>query len=158
MFKSSQNELWPILGLVCNVPSLKSFVFPIGIYCGEGKPSNSSDFLHYFVEELKKLMAEGFCINGKTLSVSIKGFTCDAPAKSFILNTKGHTGYSSCTKCNQRGIWLNHRMTFPLSNAASRTHVAFVRQDDEDFHSGNTPLAQLPGMILLNLSLLIICT
>lgn len=48
-------------------------------------------------------------------------------------------------------------MTFPLSNAASHTQEAFVRQDDEDFHSGNTPLAQLPGMILLNLSLLIIC-
>lgn len=36
---------------------------------------------------------------GQMLEVLIKGFNLNAPAKSFLLETKGHNGYFSCTKC-----------------------------------------------------------
>lgn len=146
LFKSSKNQLWPILGMVANVPSIIKIVFPIGIYCGQSKPKSSSSYLREFVEEIKKLMMEGFYVNQKLLTVSIKGFICDAPAKSFILNVKGHTGYYSCTKCIQPGVWVHNRMTFPECNAVERTNESFLRQDDEDFHTGETILSTIPGL------------
>lgn len=146
LFKSSKTELWPILGIVSNVPSVRSLVFPIGIYCGEAKPSKCSDFLADFVGEAKKLFTEGILINGQHMKVIIKGFICDAPAKSFLMNVKGHTGYYSCTKCKQQGEWINHRMTFPANDACQRTHAEFLRQEDEDFHTGVTALIEVPGL------------
>lgn len=146
LFKSSCNELWPILGKIINVPSVKSIIFPIGIYCGPGKPKSCTEYLKEFVEETKKLIRDGLCINDKVLSISIKGFILDTPAKSFLLNTKGHTGYYSCTKCTQSGVWLQNRMTFPELNAPLRSHEAFLQQEDEDFHCGETLLTTIPGL------------
>lgn len=88
-------------------------------------------------------------MNGRKLTVAVKGFVCDSPAKSFILNTKGHTGYSSCTKCTQRGVWIHHRMTFPDSDAPSRTHDGFLNKQDDEFHCGETPLVSIPGIDFL---------
>lgn len=146
LFKSSKNQLWPILGMVENVPSIRKIVFPIGVYCGKSKPKYISNYLNEFVNEIKKMMMEGFIVGGGILTVSIKGFICDTPAKSFILNVKSHTGYYSCTKCIQSGEWVNNRMTFPECNAAERTSEAFLRQDDEDFHTGETLLNTIPGL------------
>lgn len=144
LFKSSSKEFWPILGMVANIPSIKSVVFPIGIYCGNSKPKDCASFLSPFVNELKNLLREGLNINGKLMSVIIKGFICDSPAKSFILNIKGHTGYHSCTKCAQSGVWMHHRMTFPEFDAKARTNEAFLKQEDEDFHIGETVLTTVP--------------
>lgn len=38
---------------------------------------------------------------------------CDAPAKSFVLAVKSHTGFFSCTKCTIRGEW---HVCFPEVN------------------------------------------
>ncbi|GBM62034.1 hypothetical protein AVEN_103341-1, partial [Araneus ventricosus] len=146
LFKSSCNEFWPILGRVANVPSLKSVIFPIGIYCGPGKPKRCTEYLKEFVEETKMLIRHGLIVGDKIISISIKGFILDTPAKSFILNTKGHTGYYSCTKCTQSGVWIQNRMTFPELNAPLRSHEAFVEQKDEDFHCGETLLTTIPGL------------
>lgn len=138
--------MWPILGLVSNIPSIKSLIFPIGIYAGKSKPKSSNSFLSEFVNELKDFVTEGIIIDGKKLTVSVKGFICDTPAKSFILNTKGHTGYYSCTKCCQKGVWMQSRMTFPDINAPRRTHEAFLMQQNPGFHNGTSLLTQIPGL------------
>jgi len=63
------------------------------------KPKCSHEFLSDFILESKELITEGIVLNGSRIKVGIKLFICDAPAKSFILNTKGHSGFYSCSKC-----------------------------------------------------------
>lgn len=92
LFSSNSNELWPILGSVVNIPSIKSQVFPIGIYHGKGKPSCPIEFLSCFVDEVVSLITDGVELNGKKISLVLKGICCDAPAKAFILGVKSHTG------------------------------------------------------------------
>lgn len=38
-----------------------------------------------------------------------------------MLSIKGHTGYHSCTKCTQEGLFINGRVTFPELNSLLRT-------------------------------------
>ncbi|KAF0759468.1 Uncharacterized protein FWK35_00006114 [Aphis craccivora] len=73
-------------------------VLPIGIYCGKKKLIDSNDFLKEFVEEAKELNKNGICINNTLYTFSINAFSCDAPAKSFILKIKGHSGFYSCSR------------------------------------------------------------
>ncbi|XP_073956617.1 uncharacterized protein isoform X2 [Choristoneura fumiferana] len=146
LFKSSSMEFWPILGLVSNIPSIKSVVFPIGVYCGTKKPSSCTSFMEEFVSEIVNLISSGLTISGKNIKVAIKGFVCDTPAKSFLLGVKGHTGYYSCTKCKQPGVYLQNRMTFPECDASLRTHEEFIQMADEDFQHIQTPLTAIPGI------------
>ena len=61
---------------------------------------------------------------------------------------KGHTGYYGCDNCTQRGLWTDHRMTFPERGATSRTDVAFHDMLYEDHQHGQSVLSQLNiGMI-----------
>lgn len=72
--------------------------FPVGIYHGESKPSNSNMFLSTFIAEIKILQKEGLNFNGRIVKVIISKILCDAPAKSFILCIKNFNSYQSCTK------------------------------------------------------------
>lgn len=152
LYKSSTYQFWPILGMVSNFKCIKSPVFPIGIYCGKEKPKSTNSYLSEFVTELKKLISEGFIWKGQTIPVVLKGFILDAPAKSFLLNIKGHGGYFSCTKCTQRGTYVTRRVTFPNSNATKRTHESFLLKTDEDYHNSPDPilLETIPGINFLS--------
>lgn len=57
---SNTSQLWPILGYI--IP-YSNTVFPIGIYSGTQKPSNSNDFIHDFIEEAKILILNGIITN-----------------------------------------------------------------------------------------------
>lgn len=95
--KSSNNQLWPILGSVFKY----NHVFMIGLYHGKSKkPNNANEFSSDFVNETKELVINSVKYNGKTFSFSIKGFSVDVLAKSYMLSVKGHGGYNSCTKCD----------------------------------------------------------
>jgi len=49
LFKSTAEELWPILAYI----RLNSNnVFPVEIYCGNRKPCESNAFLKYFVDDI----------------------------------------------------------------------------------------------------------
>lgn len=45
---------------------------------------------------MKDLGNNGLKIGGKLYKVIFRKLLCDAPAKSFVLGCKGHTGYASC--------------------------------------------------------------
>jgi len=94
--KSSASQLWPILAYI---RPFKNSVFPIGIYWGHEKPEDSNLYLKQFFVEAKELLTNGVSINGIIFKVIIDGFSLDAPAKSFVLKVKGHSGYDSCTRC-----------------------------------------------------------
>lgn len=137
---SSNSQLWPILAYVKpNNYLLKKKVFIIGLYWGKSKPIDSNEFLLDFVNEVKLLLSNGLQINQLSVPVRIFAFCCDAPAKSFLTKTKGHTGLASCSKCTQEGIYLCNRTCFPYKAEMSpcRTHNSFVLRWQEDYHVSN---------------------
>lgn len=97
--KASKKSLWLIL---CSEEN-SSFVYLIGAYYREHHPEDSNEFLAKFTEEMKAICRDGVTYEGQKIEVNLKGLICDAPAKSMVLNVKGHSGYNSCSKCKIKG-------------------------------------------------------
>lgn len=150
--KSSSSQLWPILAYI---RPFKNSVFPIGIYWGHEKPTNSNLYLEQFVMEAKELLKNGININGVILKVIIDGFSLDAPAKAFVLKIKGHSGYDSCSRCLEEGEYLKNRSCFPYSASSEikRTHNDYITKKYEEHHVGSTIsiLSNLPGIDIVNI-------
>lgn len=139
--KSSQSQLWPILGQIYNV-GIK-YIFLIGAYHGYKKPKNPTDLLQEFCEEYRILHTEGFLFKNKKYLVTIRAVICDAPAKSFVTATKGHNAYFGCGKCFCEGEYLNHRMVFLNEVAPLRTDYNFRNRVNEDHHVSISPFENL---------------
>lgn len=140
LFKSSRSSLWPVLCGIMNVTPVK--VFPIALSYGKTKPSDL-DFLHDTVQDLNNLMKYGLKDGDKVLSVSVRCFVCDAPARSLVKCTKLYSGYYGCDKCCQSGVWIG-RMTFPDTDGIElRTDESFRRQSNREHHHGTSPLCDL---------------
>lgn len=145
LFNSSNLQFWPILGLIKN---FKSNPFAIGIFCGRSKPQSLELFLEDFVDELLYVLQEGFEVNNKRYHITIHSFVCDAPARAFIKCIKSHTGYSCCEKCVIPGQYIQNRVVFKDISAPKRTNNSFANQQDEDHHTGSSPLLKLKiGMV-----------
>ncbi|CAH2096791.1 unnamed protein product [Euphydryas editha] len=52
LFKSTNTQLWPILGLLKNNSNARPFV--VALFCGRAKPSPLDVFLKQFIDELEK--------------------------------------------------------------------------------------------------------
>ena len=145
LFKSTNEQFWPILGLL--VQATKPEPFTIGLFCGKSKPKDPEEFLHDFVAEMLVLESDGLVHNGHVYQVCIASVICDTPARAYIKRVKSHAGYSGCDKCTQEGVY-NKKMTFPLSNAPLRTDASFRLMSDEDHHTGVNPWRLLSlGMV-----------
>lgn len=79
--KSSNSQLWPILG---NIIPYKE-VFLIGVFHGYKKPTSANIFMQPFIDEMKDLTDNAIIYKGKNVRVEIRSFICDSPARSFIL-------------------------------------------------------------------------
>ncbi|XP_065664679.1 uncharacterized protein LOC136086313 [Hydra vulgaris] len=123
LFRSSNGQLWPILGLIeyhqNNIQKNKS-PFIIGLFYGKSKPSNCNEFLKKFVEESKAPLLSGIVICGKLYKFSISAVICDSPARAFLKACKGHGGYFGCDNCCQKGFYIG-RVTFPILGATNST-------------------------------------
>lgn len=147
--KSSEKGLWLIL---CKEFDSKG-VHVIGIYCGTKKPENHNTFLQMFVNELTELINSGFIYQEQTYNVRLYGLICDAPAKAFILCTKYHSGYYSCSKCVIKGEYFSS-VCFPLANISQLKMYCknYVRTDEKcknleyinDYQRGETIMSELP--------------
>ncbi|XP_029171122.1 uncharacterized protein LOC114940566 [Nylanderia fulva] len=138
--KSSKVLFWPIL--VSDI-KLKN-VYMVGCYYGNSKPTSANDFV-------KELIHELININNKLpIQVSLYAIVCDAPAKSFLLSTKGHIGYGSCSKCYIQGTHKNSKVCF-VENVPShlQTDTDFLEQTDVDYHKGETILTIVPNLGLV---------
>lgn len=145
--KSSSSQVYPIL---CTLVENRNVVEIIGIYQGLEKPKCSNDFLREFVSEAVDLINNGISFENSKYQFFIKSFICDVPAKSFILCTKGHSGYYSCSKCDIEGSYLNGRVCFPDFNFTLRTDYGFRRKDQEEHHIGTTILENIPHLNMVN--------
>lgn len=138
LFNSNSKQLWPILGLVRD---LDTSPFMIAVFGGETKPKSLTEYLSDLVRELNSLRS-GFNFKGKVFFLKVCSIVCDAPARAFVKGIKGHSGYSSCDKCSQSGIYIRGRMTFPLTNAPLRTDHSFRLRSDEDHHVAQSLLTE----------------
>jgi len=129
---SSGSSFWPILGSIQNFSC--HYVFMIGLYWGLEKPIDSNIFLNDMVKELKELSSVGMSTPYGTKTVLVNCICCDAPAKSFVTKTKGHSGFYSCPRCDIEGIYYENRVCFPGKKGNSRTHLDFVNRTNEEYH------------------------
>lgn len=148
--KSSSSMFWPILGYARY--SGKPRVFLIGLYWGREKPHSSNLYLKNLVDELKYLSVNGMVSDFGKKYVTVDTICCDAPAKSFILYTKGHTGYYSCSRCTVEGERVNNTMCFLGSNFPKRTHMDFLNRIDDEHHIGETVsiLTEIPQINMID--------
>ncbi|KAL2081036.1 hypothetical protein ACEWY4_022889 [Coilia grayii] len=146
LFKSSNQQFWPILGMVEEDPRQQPFV--IALYLGTHKPNDCNLFLEKFANEFEKLKSEGVDIFGKHINIQISKFVCDASARAFVKNIKAHNAYHGCEKCTQEGTWIANRMTFPEIDTPLRSDLSFSNQDDEHHHKGSSVLSRIGiGMV-----------
>ena len=143
LFKSANTQFWPILSRVVKPVVLSPFI--VGLYVGAQKPIDINEYFEDFIDEMKLIELNGILIEAlrKRLNVTVSCFICDAPARSFIKQVKGHTSYYSCERCTQRGEWQD-KVTLPRVDAPLRTDASFDEMTDEDHHGPTpTPLRQL---------------
>lgn len=80
------------MAYIIDSPSIFDKVFLVGLYYGHAKPNDSNECHLDFVNEARALLTYGIYVNESTLNVFLNVFCYDAPAKTFILKTKGHSG------------------------------------------------------------------
>lgn len=139
---SSSVQFWPILCKI-NQSLYKLEPFIVAVYCGQSKPSNIEEYLKDFINEYKILCNTGIVINMKLYSVSILGFICDAPARAFIKQIKGHTGFYGCERCIQKGTHPFGATIFNKIDSELRTNESFLSQSQFEHHNGVSPLVEI---------------
>lgn len=82
LYNSSKKEFWPILFNVAEIPHKPPMA--IGIFSGNGKSSDLNSFLRMFVDELDDITRNGMWINSQKMTVQIRCFICDSPARAFV--------------------------------------------------------------------------
>lgn len=130
--RSSSQQFWPILCYIVNLP--ESSPFPLGIYFGEEKPQSSNELLKTAVQEI--LQCDTIFIEELQIQVNVRlhSVVCDSPARAFVLNCKGHTGYFGCHKCTTEGEYYERRMTFCDLDCEKRTDKNIRERRYEDFN------------------------
>lgn len=142
--KSSGSQFWPILVSLTDFRDVQVSV--IGLYHGYEKPADINTYLRKFVTEANTLCNVGISFQSKIFKIEISAFVCDAPARAFVSQIKGHTGYSGCGKCRTIGLRLGGRMCFPELNAPLRTDEDFLNRTDPEHNTGISPLVELDGV------------
>lgn len=82
LFNSATKCFWPILFNIFEHPEISPM--SLGIFYGEKKPENVAIYFRPFVDEFKNILENGLIINGKQLTVLVRCFICDSPARAFV--------------------------------------------------------------------------
>lgn len=82
VFNSSKVSFWPILSNITEFPKISPMV--VGIYCGGSKITDIGRYFSPLVDELEEIMANGVYINSHKVSVALRCFVCDSPARAFV--------------------------------------------------------------------------
>jgi len=142
-------SFWPILcSFWVNDSIMKPFI--VGAYLGSKKPFNVKEYLSPFITDINNLLENGLQFNNNSLSIKVKGIIADAPARAFIKQVKGHSGYFGCEKCIEEGDYLSGSVSFPNGNAQLRTDESFNLYLNEEHHAGVSPLLEISGLGLVS--------
>lgn len=139
---SSKLQFWPILLSVDQAKYKKVYV--ASLFLGDHKPNNLEEFLKPFVSEMKILENEGILHDSIKYNVRIRCILADAPARSFLKNIKGHTGYYGCERCFSKGSHINKKLHYSIScGSILYNDQSFKNQTYTLHHQGKTPLTDL---------------
>lgn len=164
IYNSSKMELWPILFNIAEMPQVPAMV--IGIFCGKAKTSDVDSFLMPFVDELKELMCNGIEINSHKITINVRCFVCDSPARAFVkgkdkyahVNTCKYTnwclyfagvanfnGHHGCLKCTTIGeySYASNTNIFPRTDCERRTDEKFQAKLYGRHHKMDSPILKL---------------
>lgn len=145
VFKSKNSSFWPIL---CSFDNSQTYAynsinpFIVAIFYGTKKPE-ISQYLSKLIDELNHLMEHGVNIKNKFFKVELRSIIADAPAKSFLKQSKTHGGYSACDRCITRGTYKNKSMSYENLRAELRTDTSFRERLHPEHHVGKSPLENL---------------
>lgn len=90
-------------------------------------------------------------MNDNTLiNIQIKGIIADAPARAFIKQCKGHSGYFGGEKCVVEGDNLQGSVCFLDETAEERTNESLLNHSNDEHHVGISPLLQISGLGLVS--------
>lgn len=107
---SSKQELWAILGTICEVPPRlrSSFLIVFGVYVGNKDP-DMNVFLKPFVESLKKIQDKGGLswihpVSKEQMLSQVVApvLVADAPAKALVCHHKRFNSRFGCNICEQK--------------------------------------------------------
>lgn len=136
LFKSSNVQFWPILGMI-EVNNVKD-PFIVGLFSGTSKPLSINEFLDDFIQEVLTLEQYGITVQDKTFAIKISAVICDAPARSYVKQIKPFNAYHGCERCTQEGVW-DGKVTFPLVDSPLRTDDSVRDMTDGEHHKGLSP-------------------
>ena len=140
LYNSSNIQLWPILCRI--VHPWVSNPFVVGTFCGLSKPNDVSLYLTMLINELVPIVNHNVKVDGQ-FRVYLQLIICDTPARSFVKQIKGHSGFHCCDTCDQRGVYVEHRLTLPRCDARLRTNDSFRNRVREEHHIGDSPFELL---------------
>jgi len=136
--KSSNKQFWPILGKLDQDPLGRIFI--ISLFYGSEKPQDLESYLGPFVNEVLLIENTGIIVGDTKYCVRIRCLSADAPARSFLKQTKGHNAYFGCEKCYRRGSYKNFRITYPMKDPAELyTDTSFRERWYQPHHKILTP-------------------
>ncbi|CAH8556974.1 unnamed protein product [Schistosoma intercalatum] len=153
MSRSSNQQLWPILGRI--VAPRFSDVFMIGIYGGNSKPAEFNEFSADTISEIKEMTDVGlFSVKfNKCIAIRLAAVICDAPARSSVRYTVNHNGKAGCDRCTVLGRRLEGKTTFPNGVHTLRTDDTFRRQSQSIHHQGHSIMETLSIDMILTFPL-----
>ncbi|XP_062537702.1 uncharacterized protein LOC134206033 [Armigeres subalbatus] len=148
--KSSKHQLWPIL---CNVHEFSNLpALPVGIFIGKSKPADVNGFLTPFVDEIIPILKDGFVLNQHTITLKIRCFICDSPARAFVKGVANFNAKNGCLKCTINGEYshISRTVVFPSLHCSLRTDELFRQKAYGNHHSSqDTPLLRIPGLDMI---------
>lgn len=157
IYKSSKSEFWPVQ---CSVNGIEMKAFFVCIYKGAHKPDSAEQFVRPLLNEIHDLLKSGLrvltkgCVN--IVQIKVHKFILDAPARAFLKEIIGHSGYFSCERCEEEGEYLRKvkkniktkgakgHVCLIGTNAPLRTDESFRNQENKEHHKGVSPLEELP--------------
>ena len=106
LFRNSSTSFWPVLFLLQGFNIKKPVL--VGLFCGETKPSNLSEYFRDLDQDLTNCANE-VLFREKMFTFKVSNSICDAPARAFVKAVKGHNAYHGCDKCTQAGEYIANR-------------------------------------------------
>lgn len=139
--KSSDVTFWPILGYINNC---RSNVFIVSLFSGKTKPGCFNEFLGPFVTEMSLLETTGVEFENVKYEIRLAKIVADAPARAYIKQTKGHTGYYGCERCCRKGKYRNSRIVYDrFIKFDLYSDETFRRKQYANHHTDTSILEQL---------------
>ncbi|XP_040890672.1 uncharacterized protein LOC121189967 isoform X4 [Toxotes jaculatrix] len=147
VFKSSQYGIWPLQGMVNELPYLvrKENVLLFGLWFGTKKP-NVNTFLKPFTQECQSLSTVGFKLHRNNsvnhCRVIAAVIMCDSVARPILQNMTQFNGHYGCSLCLHPGEQVPKGngtvRVYPYKHVPKRDHASTLTDAREAVRTGQS--------------------